>query len=249
MSEAVGGVLSASTVARCRDEGLGPVGRDVVDHYRALAPFVGRGRSYDVAALRMAALGYPTRRLRTVLLSPYGSNPERGSKVFDVLKAIIAGSAERIAVTAPLYDPSLGMPETPAEEAMLIADGVLGDVEDLASGETGLVLDDYRKVAVDVVATHVGPAEPGREVYADEFAGYMEQFASALNNGRSAIEAASLEELAISVATAADAWSRTFVRKLPIGEEDSWRIIGALAPAAGVFVQLVQDVISQIGGS
>jgi len=31
MSEAVGGVLIASTVARCRDEGLGPVGRDVVD--------------------------------------------------------------------------------------------------------------------------------------------------------------------------------------------------------------------------
>ena len=249
MSEAVDSVLSASQIRRCLDEGLGPIGRDAHDHYRALVPFIGAGRSYDIAALRMAALGYPTRRLRTVLLAPYSSNPERGSKLFDVLRAIIAGSAERIAVTAPLYDPSLGMPETPEEEAALIADGVLGDVEDLASGETGLALDDYRKVALDLVTTHVGPAEPGREVYADEFAGYMVQFASALNNGRSAIEAASLEELAISVATAADAWSRTFVGKLPIGEEDSWRIIGALAPAAGVFVQLVQDVISQIGGS
>jgi len=249
MSEAVDSVLSASQIRRCLDEGLGPIGRDAHDHYRALVPFIGAGRSYDIAALRMAALGYPTRRLRTVLLAPYSSNPERGSKLFDVLRAIIAGSAERIAVTAPLYDPSLGMPETPEEEAALIADGVLGDVEDLASGKTGLALDDYRKVAIDVVATHVGPPEPGREIYAAEFAGYMERFASAVNNGRSTIEAASLEELAISVATAADAWSRTLGGKLQIGDEDSWRIVGALARAAGVFVELVRDVISQIGSS
>jgi hypothetical protein len=167
----------------------------------------------------------------------------------DALKLLIAGAAERIAITAPLYDPSLGMPETPEEEAILIADGALGDVEDLLNGETAFPLDDYRKVAVDMVRTHVGQPEPGREIYADEFARYMERFASAIRDAEPAIKAASLEVLATSVAVAADAWSKTFVGKLSIGEEDSWRIIGALAPAAGVFVQLIQDVISQIGGS
>jgi hypothetical protein len=33
------------------------------------------------------------------------------------------------------------------------------------------------------------------------------------------------------------------------GDEESWGLVGGLAPAAGVFVELVRDVISQIGSS
>jgi hypothetical protein len=249
MSEAIDEVLSASTIARCRDERLGPAGANALDHYRALAPFVGTGRSYDIAALRMASLGCPTRRLRTVLVAIHDPEAKDGEQVFEMLKVVISGAARRIADDTPQYDPSLGMPETPEEEAALIADGALEDHEALLNGETNLPPTDAWKVAAEVTTTLGGPPEPGRQVYADEWSDYMERFASVLRDARPAIEAASLEDLAAWVSDAAAMWARTSVRKLPFGEEDTWRIIGALAPAAGVFRELIKDVQSQIGGA
>jgi hypothetical protein len=247
-SKAIDNVLSASTIARCRGEGLSPAGTDALDHYRALAPYLGGGRSFDIAALRMAGEHrYPTRRLRAVLLALHGPAGIPGRETAEVLQATIRNAAQRVAKTAPTYDPSLGMPETPEQEAKQLEDGLNYDIEDLLNGETDLPLDDSRKIGVEIVTALGGPAEPGCEVYTDEFSSYMKRLvASSLRGAQPTIRAASLEDLATWVAVAAVLFLKLSIGKIPLGEEDKWRAIGALAPATGVIVELLQDIQSQL---
>jgi hypothetical protein len=138
------------------------------------------------------------------------------------------------------------MPETPEQEAKQLEDGLNYDIEDLLNGETDLPLDDSRKIGVEIVTALGGPAEPGCEVYTDEFSSYMKRVAAHLTGAQQAIKAAPLEDLATWVAVAAVLFLKLSIGRIPLGEEDKWRAIGALAPATGVFVELLQDIQSQL---
>ena len=59
------------------ERGYGPAGdADPVEHFRRLAPLMGEGRTGDVAVLKMAADGWPCRRLRDVLRSVAEPRPD-----------------------------------------------------------------------------------------------------------------------------------------------------------------------------
>jgi hypothetical protein len=63
--------IPAASLRRWRDDGYGPAGIVTEDgefeHYQALIPLMGKGRSGDVAVLKMARAGRPCQRLRAVL--------------------------------------------------------------------------------------------------------------------------------------------------------------------------------------
>jgi hypothetical protein len=67
--------LPAGRVQGWIEDGYGPAGdADPVEHYQRLAPLLGTGRDGDVAVLKMAADGYPCRRLRDVLTTSFAGD-------------------------------------------------------------------------------------------------------------------------------------------------------------------------------
>lgn len=241
-SEVTGGVLSPSQVASTRQAGLTPICDDIEEGWRQLAEacgrygLLGRGRDLDIAAVRLAAeAGIFTNRLRRVIANP----GERGAHILEVVLDQLSRSALEHAKREPW---TTGEP--PTEQAAVVVETIVADASDALEGEES-AFEDARTIGVEFVSAHGGPPDPGRELYADEFQAAMQAAASTLADPTWAETAPPLQ-LVESVKAAALIWHGTAVKRIPLGDEDQWRMIAALAPMARVLVEVIADVQSQI---
>jgi hypothetical protein len=133
------------------------------------------------------------------------------------------------------------------DQAQVITATAFLDMDDTWDGDTTAGFEDASRIFAQVAGNYNGPPEPGREdVYPDEFAYWMRQFAERLRSGPQWVAQASSSELVAAVQVATTMWHATAVHKLPLGEEDTWRMIAALANAAFSLVELVAEIQSQI---
>jgi len=243
----LGGKLSAQTLRRLTTtEGLGlPSGAAWSEYGPALASLTGRGRDLDVAAIRLAAEhGFPTARLRQVLAQP--ADDSRAAVVLEALQAITTKAASEV-VDAGTLERSLGMPETPEQETANITKSTRYELGQLYDGDPDVLAVDSARITKQVSTTYSGPPEPGREdVYADEFTHWLRQAAEQLRSASTWLAKAADAELVAALKIATAMWTATVASRLPLGEEDSWRMIATLAPVAGVLVQFLAEVQSQI---
>jgi hypothetical protein len=244
VSRFLGGKLSASQVNRLTAEGLGlPAGASWADYGPALASLTSRGRDLDVAAVRLAAEhGWCIERLRRLVAAPMDEGRTKVvSEAFEAAALQAAGGV--VATGTPTQAGE--MPETPEVEAGNMMGSARLAYEDTLNGDAEANWDDAKDIAEQLATTLSGPAEPGAEVYADDFKDWMPLFAQRLRSHTGWVESVSDAELVASVQVAAACWHATFLSKLGLGEEDSWRMIAGMAPLAGVLVELVQEVASQ----
>lgn len=246
ISDSIGGALSPTQVRRLTDAGLGvPAGADPLAYWRTVAPMVGRGRHpYDVIAVELGAKGYATALLRRVIAEP---DESRSGVVMAALERVVVEGARSV-VEIGTNAQAAGMPETPDEETAVIVDAMKADYADALSSDADVpTFEDAGSISAAIAVNLRGPAELDRPLYNDEFAAYAEKMAKRLSARAEWAASAPDAELISSVQISTQAWGATVAAKIGLGEEDAWRIIGALAPAAGVLVELMADVQSQIG--
>ncbi len=245
-SEQIGGVLSASQVNRLRSEGLGPALEcdDAQAHWQALVPFVGTGRSCDVAALRMAAIGYPTRRLRQVLANP-DPDGTRALVNMDTARDLLGLAATRM-VGKGTPAQAADLPESPQEEAAVMLGAALLSAEDLLSEGGDIACEDLTSLAVEAVAMLREGADPGWAPYPEEVGKFGVAAASYMNERVAWAESASDEELVESLQLVAALWDGTPVRRAKLGDEDRWRLLAVMAPCAGLLIEWIAEVKTQL---
>jgi hypothetical protein len=240
------------------ERGLGPAspGTDPAEHFRRLAPLLGTGREDDVAVLKLAADGYPCRRLRELLghiasdERPDTADPQElvehlmSDETVADLRRLIEAQARQVPV--PKEWASLPESEMPdAERAELIGRTAALSIADLTVGDP----DPY---FVDLYELNEAAAPTGEPFDDDAAQVTSALFSSIRTLARTSptwIENASPDELAGGVAAARaliesgvaavaglDAW----------GEEAKWRRIGLLASVAQPVLQTLLAVAGMI---
>ncbi len=244
-SIALGGALTPSQVRRLTDDGLGPpLTADPLEYWTRVAPLVGQGRHpYDVVAVELGAMGYVTTRLRRVIAAPDETRAEVIMATF--AQAVTEGA--RSVVKAGTALQAAGLPEAPTVEAAIMVETMAADyVDALTPRAEPPGFHDAASISEAIAVDLGGPAEPGREVYADEFGAYMADIAACLTDPGPWATTAPDDEIALAVNVVRQVWDATVASRIKLGEEDTWRMVAALAPAAGVLVELIADVQSQI---
>ena len=244
------------------EDGYGPADAEVdaAEHFRRLAPLMGTGRDGDVAVLKMAADGYPCRRLRTVLASlteddgPDTDDPQElvehlmGDPTATDLRDLLLAQARK--ATAPVEWETANLPEaempdakradlTVRTEALTFADLTVDSLAD--PGDFA----EHHRVSEAVMPTGDPFDDASAQVMASLF-GFVRETA---RGARAWIGNASPAELARGVAAARtlveagmasvpglDAW----------GDEARWRRIGLLASVASPVLEVLLSAVGMI---
>ena len=269
ISAFLGGRLSPSQLNRLpTSEGLGlPPGAAWADYGPALAPLVGTGRDLDVAAIRLAAEhGYMPDRLRQVWDADRLGNG-RTEVILEALVQVAGRAALNVVKSGTLPDEAGGLHETVAirreyqargeevpeiyekleDTAQVITDRAFADISDTWEGDRTAGFEDTALVVGQVAVDLGGPPEPGlRAIQAASLANLNRALVGRLQSAPQWAKEAPANELVTCVQLAATLWRSTVAHKLPLGEEDAWRMIAALAPCMSAPVALAHEVQSQI---
>lgn len=295
ISEAIGGILSASQVNRLTTEGLGPLAdvdptarwladRQMADrrdgepgdpcgadpsrdahrlaHWRQLAPLVGPGRPYDVAALKLAAAGYPCSKLREVLLNLQAP----GAKVFSDETVVAVTNRQRNGAdyivkngpsTSKITEYQVaGLPEAddPREEASIYFNGAREDLRSLLDDpyqEDPCLEDDYEvtRAAAGDLAGHdlpkLGPED--QEQRYRNWQTHTVAMSHEKHNAQTFIQSSNLSVLAMLVKTCAnllDDMHQRLPNHYALGDEEHWRVVGHLVPHFRSVSEVLQQILS-----
>ena len=250
----------ASRVQRWIEDGYGPATPeiDAAEHFRHLVPLMGTGKNGDVAVLKMAADGYPCRRLRTVLASltedegPDTDDPQElvehlmGDPTATDLRDLLLAQARK--APAPVEWETGNIPEAEMPDAKRADLAVRTEALTFADLTVGKPIDPYdyaehHRVSEAVVPTEEPFDDASAQIVASLY-GFVRETA---RTARTWIEKASPGELASGVAAARklveagmvsvpglDAW----------GDEARWRRIGQFAPVA---LPMLEMLLSRVG--
>ncbi|MDA8037628.1 MAG: hypothetical protein M0Z69_00415 [Actinomycetota bacterium] len=241
-SKAVDGLLTPSQIARAESEGIN-VAHDAAAT-RALEPFIGTGRDYDIAAIRLGVEGYCTRRLRQVLAEP---DESRLSMTGTAVESLLAQAA-RAAVGEGWPDyRAAELPESPAEQAEIALGTMYLDAEDLLLGAHEVGLQDTADIAEEFAVQQLGAS--GKHLPRDLLGQMMPAVAASLNDASSWARTASDDEIVTALRTIGVICEALEVDRLPIGSEDRWRLIALCAPAAGIIVRFIEAMVTTMADS
>ena len=250
--------LPAGRVQGWIEDGYGPAGdADPVEHYRRLAPLLGTGRDGDVAVLKMAADGYPCRRLRDVLTRLTHPDDDGTGDADELVERFandpMFGDLRRIVTDDARHPPAdwQGLPEAVAPETDAIDITTRAAVVPIADMLTGSPVEPFDSAELDRL---VGVAErrlgltPARldDEKAEVNLAAFDQARAAVSTSNGWLGAALPAELAGGVKAA-----KTLVDALAVmyptvgawGEEHRWRRIGLLAPVAAPVLAHLHEVI------
>lgn len=252
----------ASRVQRWIEDGYGPATPeiDAVEHFRHLVPLMGTGKNGNVAVLKMAADGYPCRRLRTVLASlteyegPDTNDPQElveylmGDPTATDLRDLMLAQARKAPVP-PEWElgdsPEAEMSD--AERADLTTRAMALPAADLTVGS---LVDPYDYAEHYRLSEAVVPTgEPFDDASAQIMASLYGFVRETARTARTWIENASPGELARGVAAArmlVDAGMASVPGLDAWGDEAKWRRIGLLAAVASPMLELLLAVVGMI---
>ncbi|MDA8313070.1 MAG: hypothetical protein M0Z46_21130 [Actinomycetota bacterium] len=253
----------ASRVQRWIEDGYGPATPeiDAAEHFRHLVPLMGTGKNGNVAVLKMAADGYPCRRLREVLVSLFGVNEPGFSDPDELVNEVMGDDTllgrGMIMSDAPMEPPSewQAMPEASlrgAELRGLLTGSALLPLADLATGrpvEPGDLHDLSRHGPWRRLGLPEPPVSEGDEAAMDLLC--LRICTAAVLNGQAWVEKASPRELAEHVAAAmclAEALEALYPAARSQGEEKRWLLVGALTPSAPTVLRVLQALVGDLDG-
>ncbi len=235
---------SASRVQRWIEDGYGPAGAeiDAAEHFRRLAPLMGTGRDGDVAVLRMAADGYPCRRLRDVLAGLAGDDEAldadelvehlMGDETVGDLRELWTEQARSIGAPSDLA--AAGMPDEPGLPDLVVRTAAL-PIADAVAGHPVEMFDTAELNRMGGWEQLGMPALPFDESAARIDLDMLTFARETARRGEAWIATSSPDELARGVAAAGVIVEALAVMHPGVGawsDEHRWRRIGFLAPIA-----------------
>jgi hypothetical protein len=231
---------SPATVQRWIEDGFGPAG-DIPpeEHFRKLAPLMGTGRDADIATLKMAADGYPERRLSGV--------PDKIRKDPATVK-LLERLSERL--SAPVGDEY--HPDEPNIGRILTTEALLPIADALTGSQVGANDVDTFRFVIDTHNESAGiPSTPGwGDGELGLIADVVNQLASISRDAPRRYETADSAELVKGVVAArvmVDLLSLCSAHFANLGDEDQWRLVALFAPTAGAMAAALGVLVTQLG--
>lgn len=243
--------------------GYGPGGdRDILEHFRRLAPLMGTGRDGDVAVLKLADDGWPCRRLGEVLTrlsrSPFTTDdPEQLveyvmaapelSAVRDLLLRTAGSLAppKEYAVTEDIDEPAL--PELFVRSSFL----------PIADTMTGAPVATDEAVDLERMGQHhfsqlgiPAPTDEDQEAVAADDITALRLVVRLAGGAEKWLESADLNELARGVAAARASVEGLEAMGLAfssLGDEERWRFIGRMTPVAAIVFTFLRMAVDALG--